>query len=156
MPVNAADEQNAITESLEICAQRGEDIVPAVFEHFFAADPEAHALMQYSDQPMQGRMLEATLELFLSDQHLGPGNYLDWELDNHLIAYRVTPAMYRSLFTSITDVVRGLMAGDWKISYQQAWENRIERIMGQVMQHPTAQELHAEKSRAVTPGSTYP
>jgi hemoglobin-like flavoprotein len=138
--MDQAEEQAAITESLEICAACGEDIVPAVFEQFFAADPQARALMQYSDRHMQGRMMEATLDLFLSEKHLGPGNYLDWELDNHLIAYGATPNMYRSLFASIVDVVRELAGTGWKGEHQEAWQARIERIMEQVMHHPTAQQ----------------
>ena len=132
--------QAAITESLEICAARGEDILPAVFEHFFAADRQAHELMQYSDRHMQGRMLEATLELFMSEEHFGPGNYLDWELDNHLIAYGATPDMYRSLFASITHVIRRAVAQDWRPEHEAAWHDRIERIMAQVMRHPTSQQ----------------
>ena len=133
-------EQAAITESLEICAARGEDILPAVFEQFFATDRQAHELMHHPDRHMQGRMLEATLELFMSEEHFGPGNYLDWELDNHLIAYGATPDMYRSLFASITDVIRHAVAQDWRPEHEAAWQDRIERIMAQVMRHPTAQQ----------------
>ncbi len=131
-------EQAAITEALELCAETGVDIVPTVFERFFDRDTQARDLMLHSDPHMRGRMFEATLDLFLSSEHLGPGNYLDWELDNHLVAYRATPAMYQSFFDSVTDVIRELVGSDWKPHHEQAWVNRVSRIMQQVQQHPTA------------------
>jgi len=134
-----SEEQAAITDALELCAENGVDIVPGVFERFFTLDPEAEALMAHSDAYMRGRMLEATLDLFLSAEHLGPGNYLDWELDNHLVAYRATPTMYRTFFQSVTEVMRDAVNARWTETHEQAWEARIGRIMAQVMAHPTAQ-----------------
>ena len=136
--MSESSEQAAITEALEICAERGVDIVPRVFHRFFERDEQARALMQHSDSHMRGRMLEATLDLFLSAEHLGPGNYLDWELDNHLIAYRATPTMYQSFFDSMTEVVRELAGDSWTTRHEQAWRDRIAQIMAQVQRHPTA------------------
>ena len=59
------NEQAAITDALERCGATGVDIVPEVFARFFARDAQARALMAHSDRHMQGRMLEATLDLFL-------------------------------------------------------------------------------------------
>lgn len=132
------EEQAAIDDALALCADTGVDIVPAVFDRFFQLDTQASELMAHSDQHMRGRMLEATLDLFLSAQHLGPGNYLDWELDNHLVAYRATPAMYQSFFQSITEVVRSLVGNHWSPTHAQAWDGRVTRIMAQVLAHPTA------------------
>ncbi len=130
------EEQAALTNSLELCAETGVDIVPEVFEHFFAANASARELMEHSDAHMRGRMLEATMELFLSDDSLGPGNYLEWELGNHLDAYGATAPMYDSLFQSIVEVVRGLAGAQWTAAHEAAWRNRIGRIMDQVRRHP--------------------
>ncbi len=136
--MSESTEQAAITEALELCGETGVDIVPEVFARFFKRDRDARALMQHSDRHMQGRMLEATLDLFLSSEHLGPGNYLAWELDNHLLAYQATPGMYRSFFDSVTEVVRELVGTHWNREHEHAWTARIDRIMSQVHEHPTA------------------
>ncbi len=136
--MDADEEQTAITASLELCAERSEDLVPPVFERFFAQDAAAHELMKHSDQPMQGRMFEGVLDLLLTDEHLVPGGYLDWELDNHLDAYAATPAMYRSFLDAIVDVVRETVGAEWSDTFAAAWDARIDRIMARVDAHTSA------------------
>ena len=131
----AAQIDEQIARSLEICAERAGDIVPTVFERFFAADAQAHSLMAHSDQMMQGRMLESTLELLMSSDQLGPGNYLEWELDNHIDAYAVTPGMYRSFFDSLLSVVQEGVGADWDDGYAGAWQQRLDSILAQVDAH---------------------
>ena len=121
--------------SLELCAERAGDIVPQVFARFFAADADAHALMQHSDEHMQGRMFEGVLELFMSDDHFGPGKYLQWEIENHIDAYAATAKMYESFFASLVAEVQDALAADWNEDTAGAWQNRIERIMKQVNAH---------------------
>ena len=129
---DTAKEIELISDSLELYGERHGDMAPKVYERFFELNPEAAALMEYSDEYMRGRMFASMLELFLSDAHLGPGGYLDWELENHIKAYSATTAMYESLFQSIltvleTDLGTGLRA-EWKV----AWSSRLARIMSKV------------------------
>ena len=107
-------------------------MAPRVYERFFELDPEAAALMEYSDEHMRGRMFASQLELFLSDEHLGPGGYLNWELENHIKAYSATTAMYESLFQSMQDVLDKDSGAEWRSEWQQAWANRVDRVMEQV------------------------
>lgn len=130
------EELAAIETSLTLCADRAGDIVPAVFTRFFQRDDAAHDLMRHSDQHMQGRMFEGVLELLLSDDHFGPGRYLEWELDNHIQAYNATPSMYQSFFTALTDTVTEALGDDWSTDFQAAWDQRIARILQQVDAHP--------------------
>lgn len=129
------DEIDLITQTLEICAERSGDIVPPVFERFFELDENARALMNHSDQHMQGRMFESVLELLMSDEHFGTGKYLEWELDNHIDAYQATPRMYAAFFEAVRDIVRDGVGGDWRDEFAQAWQARIDRIMKQVHAH---------------------
>ena len=92
------DELALISDSLALYAERHGDMAPRVYERFFELNPEAAALMEYSDKYMRGRMFASMLELFLSDDHLGQGGYLDWDLKNHIRAYSATTAMCESLF----------------------------------------------------------
>ena len=90
--------------------------------------------MEYSDEYMRGRMFASMLELFLSDEHLGPGGYLDWELENHIKAYSATTAMYESLFQSMRDVLEKDLGTEWRSEWQEAWASRVARIVKQVTQ----------------------
>lgn len=131
---NIGDDNNvvALVESLEICAERAGDIVPDIFADFFKRDDGARQLMEHSDQLMQGRMFESVLELLMNDELFGEDSYLDWELDNHLVAYAATPGMYQSFFDSIVQVVRDGLGDDWNERYAAAWQTRIDKIMERV------------------------
>ena len=123
-----------ISDSLELYAERHDDMAPRVYERFFELNPDAAALMEYSDEYMRGRMFASMIELFLSDEHLEPGDYLTWELENHIKAYSATTAMYESLFQSMRDVFDNDLGPDWRPEWQEAWESRIGRIMKHVKQ----------------------
>ena len=123
-----------ISDSLELYAERRGDMAPRVYERFFELNPDAAALMEYSDEYMRGRMFASMIELFLSDEHLEPGGYLTWELDNHIKAYFATTAMYESLFHSMRDVLDNDLGADWRCEWQEAWASHIGRIMEHVKQ----------------------
>jgi len=127
-----ADELALISNSLECYTERHGDMAPRVYKRFFELNPEAAALMEYSDEYMRGRMFASMLELFLSDEHLEPGGYLTWELDNHIKAYSATTAMYESLFQSMHYVLDKDLGAEWRSEWQEAWANRVDRIMEQV------------------------
>jgi hypothetical protein len=130
--VDTTKEIELISDSLELYGERHGDMAPRVYERFLELNSEAAALMEYSDEYMRGRMFASMLELFLSDEHLGPGGYLDWELENHIKAYSATTAMYESLFQSMRDVLDKDLGTNWRPEWQHAWSSRIARIMQQV------------------------
>jgi len=134
--MDSDQELSHIVHSLEICAETAGDIVPAVFRRFFASDKDAYELMKHSDEHMQGRMMESVFELLMSDEHFGEGQYLDWEIENHIDAYAVTPPMYQSFFTSLVAEVRTAVGEAWNDTINEAWDARIKRVMKQVHQHP--------------------
>ena len=132
--IDNTKEIKLISDSLELYAERHGDMAPRVYERFFELNREAAALMESSDEHMRGRMFASMVELFLSDEHLGPGGYLDWELENHIKAYSATTAMYESLFQSMRDVLDKDLGTDWRPEWQHAWSSRIARILQQVRQ----------------------
>ena len=125
---DTADELALISDSLELYAERYGDMAPRVYKRFFELNPEAAALMEYSDEYMRGRMFASMIELFLSDEHLEPGGYLTRELENHTKAYSATTAMYESLFQSMRDALGKELGGDWRPDWQQALANRTDRM----------------------------
>ena len=132
--VDTTKEIELISDSLELYAERHGDMAPRVYERFFELNPEAAALMEYSDEHMRGRMFASMLELFLSDEHLDPGGYLDWELENHLKAYSATTAMYEILFQGMRDVLDRDLGADWRPEWREVWANRLDRVMERVKQ----------------------
>mgnify|MGYP006183231245 CR=1 FL=1 len=125
-----------IIASLELCSEAAGDITPLVYKRFFELCPEGLELMGHSDEHMQGRMLEQVLDLFFSDEHFGEGAYLNWELDNHLVSYRVQGGMYDHFFTALLSVVNEAVGSAWTQPMAAAWDERIGLIMGQVRVHP--------------------
>lgn len=117
-----------VNADLERVAETHGDLTDAVYAAFFEASPESAALLSHADSAMLGRMLQQTLELLLSDEHLASGGYLDWELDNHLIGYRVTRDMYAAFMAAICAVV---VPGAPPAS-AAAWEARSQAIMSRV------------------------
>ena len=81
--MNVNESIDTVTRGLTISADRLGDIVPTVYERFFALSDEGRQLLGHSDQYMRGRMFEEVLELLMSDEPFGPNGYLDWELRNH-------------------------------------------------------------------------
>jgi hypothetical protein len=130
--IDTANEITLISDSLELYAECHGDMAPRVYERFFQLNSEAAALMEYSDEYMRGRMFASMLELFLSDEHLEPGGYLTWELENHIKAYFATTAMYESLFQSILSVLETDLGTDLRSDWKAAWLSRLTRIMSHV------------------------
>ena len=119
-------QDSLVEESLMICAERLGDISDPVYERFFAANGDAAGLMAHSDEGMRGRMMAQTLELLLTDDHLGEGGYLRWEVNNHLLAYGVDVGMYQGFLQAVLDVVQDSLGTDWNEQYAQAWTTKIE------------------------------
>ena len=133
--MSSDEEIEQISLSLALYAERIGDMVPFVYDRFFDLDKDAKALMAYSDEPMRGRMFASVLELFMSDEHLDVGGYLDWELDNHLRAYGATPAMYETFFESVVTTLAEGLGDEWTETWSQAWRGRLARIMEHVQVH---------------------
>ena len=70
--------------------------------------------MECSGACMRGRMFASMLELVLSDEHLGPGGYLAWELENHIKAYSVTIIMHESWLQSMREVLDKDLGAEWR------------------------------------------
>ena len=130
--MNSDEEIEHISLSLALYAEHIGDIVPFVYDRFFELDKNAKTLMEYSDEHMRGRMFASVLELFMSDEHLDAGGYLDWELDNHLRAYGATPAMYETFFESVVTTLAEGLGDEWTETSSQAWQGRVARIMAHV------------------------
>ena len=127
--MNSTEAIAQVYADLEIVAERVGDISPGVYERFFARSEAGRRLMGHSDEYMRGRMLEQVLDLLFDDQHLEPGAYLEWELENHIDAYGATPSMYRDFFAAFVAEIEAALGADWGDVHQSAWNQRVEAIL---------------------------
>ncbi len=121
-----------ISQTLERCAEVCDDLVPPVYRIYFDLDPQAKALMAHSDQHMKGRMLQQTLELMLTDEHLGEAGYLRWEVNNHLLAYGVDPSMYKHFLDAIKLAVQESLGESWQDTDEAAWQQQLALLLGEI------------------------
>ena len=132
-----------INESLELAAEHIDDLVPLVYERFFARRPETERLFK-SDPLLRGRMLNETLTLILESAQ-GTG-YVDGIIEREVVdhrAYGVTVSMYESYFESVIDVLKSALNEAWTPAHEKAWRDQFERLMKVVDRHAT--ESHMER-----------
>lgn len=126
-----------IYESLEIAAEREGDLTPAVYQEYFERCPESAALMSHIDDIVRGRMLEEVLRLVMQENFDSEQQYLDFEVNNHRLAYSVQPHMYGNLLEALRQVVRDSAGNAWKAEYDAAWDQRIEALLEEISQRQT-------------------
>ena len=124
-----------VTNTLEQCAELDIDLTPAIYDVFFETCAAAVPLMDHSDEHMRGRMAEQVFELIMDDSLEGAGNYLRWEVDNHLSAYSVDVSMYRSFFASVKEAVKHTIVDAWQDEHERAWDARIEALLADIHRH---------------------
>lgn len=124
-----------VTNTLEQCAELDVDLTPAIYDVFFETCAGAVPLMDHSDEHMRGRMAEQAFELIMDDSLEGAGNYLRWEVDNHLSAYSVDVSMYRSFFAAVKAAVKRTIINAWQDEHEQAWNARIEALLADIHSH---------------------
>ena len=110
--------------SLEIAAERGGDIYPAIYDAYFARCAGSRELMQLTDVYMRGRMLDSLFELLMADDVAEQLAYLHFETKNHS-SWGVQPLMYDNLLTAARDTVRDACGLDWTPAMAAAWDARI-------------------------------
>ena len=91
--------------SLELAAERGGDIYPAIYDAYFERCAGSRDLMQLTDIHMRGRMLDSLFELLLADDVAEQFAYLRFETKNHA-SWGVQPHMYENLLAAVRDTVR--------------------------------------------------
>lgn len=124
---------DVIYESLELLAERAGDITDQVYERYFTVDADSRELMAYVDPGQRGKMMDEILRLILVDDYSEEEGYLNWEVDNHEIAYSVKPEMYAPLFDALIDTVKSALGDDWSGQMEQAWQQRTEALKSEIV-----------------------
>lgn len=124
-----------VVDSLELCAALDQDINDAVYQLFFAACPEAVALMGHSDEHMRGRMMTQVLELLMEDTDYQSGDYLDWEVENHVNAYAVSTHMYSAFLPAVKTALQQALGTQWHNQHEAAWNLRLSKMDKAIQQY---------------------
>jgi hypothetical protein len=117
--------------SLEVAAERGGDIYPAIYDAYFARCAGSRDLMQLTDVHMRGRMLDSLFELLLADDVVEQFAYLRFETKNHA-SWGVQLHMYENLLAAVRDTVRNVCAADWTPAMAAQWETRIIALVNEI------------------------
>jgi hypothetical protein len=118
-------------ESLELAAERGGDIYPAIYAAYFARCAGSRDLMEMTDTNMRGRMLDSVFNLLLADDVAEQLAYLRFETKNHA-SWGVLPRMYENLLTAVRDTVRDLCGSNWTPAMAAQWETRIDALIEEI------------------------
>ena len=122
---------DAVMQSFEIAAERAGDILPSVYEAYFARCPESRELMRLVDVHMRGRMMDSVLLLLMGEAADEQRSYLRFETTNH-VSYGVLPHMYENLLYAVHDTVRDAVGADWTPAMQQAWSERLQALLVEI------------------------
>lgn len=125
----------SIHESLELAAERVDDLVPLVYERFFALRPDARALFG-NDALGRGRMFNETLTMILEcTQEVG---YLEGiverEVGDHR-EYGATLSMYESYFEAVVQAMQDAVSESWTPSHEESWRRQLKHLMSIVARH---------------------
>lgn len=125
--------EDLVYQSLEMIAEKGVDITQAVYENYFSSSPESEQLMSHMDPLAMGKMMEEILRLIMIEDFTEEDGYLNWEVENHEMAYNVEPDMYDPLFTALIETVKGTMGESWNADYEAAWITRTNTLKQEIV-----------------------
>ncbi len=121
---------NLIEASLEIAAERCEDLTPGVYRRLFTAHPEMEALfLRDSNNLVKGEMLARVIEAildFAGERHYA-ATLIQCEVVTHA-GYDVPPDIFRLFFGTVAAELREVLGKDWTAPIDEAWGRLLEQL----------------------------
>ncbi len=125
-PTEPADAA-AIEASLELAAERGGDLAPAVYGRLFQRQPEMRALFwRDASGAIKGEMLAKVFEAILD--FIGPRAYAHNLIESEVVThegYDVPRGVFATFFGIVEEVVRETCGGAWTPAMAQAWRRML-------------------------------
>jgi hemoglobin-like flavoprotein len=125
-PTDPADAA-AIEASLELAAERGGDLAPAVYARLFERQPEMRALFwRDGNDGIKGEMLAKVFEAILD--FIGPRAYAHNLIETEVIThegYDVPRSVFATFFGLVAEVVRETCAEGWTPAMDGAWKRTL-------------------------------
>lgn len=133
-----------IVRSIELAAERCDDLTPRVFARLFALCPEMQAMFRKEAKDLvKGEMLAQTLQVildFTGERRYG-AHMIQCEVQSHH-AYGVPPETFDVFFGVVRDTIRDLLGPDWSQEMARAWEDLLDEL-GCYATHPDQQQARA-------------
>ena len=121
---------NLIEATLELAAERCEDLTPQVYRRLFAEHPEMEALfIRDSGNMVKGEMLARVIEAILdfAGERRYAATLIQCEVVTHA-GYDVPPEVFRVFFGTVATELRQVLGSDWTAEIDQAWARLLEQI----------------------------
>ncbi len=119
-----------IVHSLELAAERCEDLTPLVYERLFRQRPETRALFRTEGSTLvKGSMLELALDAILdfAGERKAAYRMIFCEVQSHA-AYGTSPELFNVFFAVVADTVQDLLGAQWSDEIDAAWR----RLLGEL------------------------
>jgi hemoglobin-like flavoprotein len=126
----ASATSEAIVTSLELAAERCEDLTPLVYERLFRERPETRTMFRtHGSALVKGSMLELSIDAILDfvGERKASHRLIFCEVQSH-DAYGTSPELFNVFFTVIADTVRDLLGDDWTPAMDTAWRTLREDL----------------------------
>ena len=115
-----------LLKSLEVIAERHEDIVPLVYWRFYAIYPDSRAMFGRDENSFhQGQMFNGMLLAVIeySEGRCSNGSIKAWVSDHDALGVR--REMFPAMFSAMFETIRSCMADDWTEEIRGVWERQI-------------------------------
>ena len=116
-----------IERSLEVAAERGGDLTPAVYARLFARHPEMEAqFVRDTNGAVRGEMLQRVFEMVFD--YIGEGAYAEGMIRNEVVThdgYGVPPDVFPLFFDAVADTLREAAGEDWTPAMTCAWDQLL-------------------------------
>ena len=138
-----------IETSLELAAERCEDLTPVVYDRLFAQYPDMRALFwRDTNHSVKGEMLAKVFEALLD--FAGARKYAAAMIQCEVIThegYDVPPDVFRIFFAVVADSIREVLGEAWTPPMAAAWQDLLEQLDYYVT-HPDQYETIAAAKTA--------
>lgn len=122
-------DNDLMMQSLELAAERCEDLTPLVYDEFFALAPDARAFFSM-DELSRGRMLQEVISLLLdqADERGYVTTVADTLGSDHRSYGDITGTHYRLFFDALRATLCKLLAESWSGDFDAAWRRQGDRL----------------------------
>ena len=121
---------NPIQHSLELAAERCEDLTPLVYRRLFREHPEAEKMFRSEGGDLvRGSMLALTIDAILdfAGERSGHFRMIECEVSSH-DAYGTPRELFIAFFGVIADTLRELLGADWSPGIEDAWRKLLAEL----------------------------
>jgi hemoglobin-like flavoprotein len=135
--------ENLIETTLELAAERADDLTPLVYRRLFSQHPEMEAQFIRDTQGLvKGEMLARVFEAILdfAGERRYAAHLIQCEVVTH-DGYGVPPDVFRIFFGTVAQTLHEVLGADWTPAIDTAWKKLLAELDYYVThpdQHETA------------------